>query len=57
MGDGEQRIWHGQTERLGGLEIDDQLDLRYLLDRRRSRAEVRRSAPVERDLSCSPDGP
>ena len=26
------RLWHGNAERLGGLEIDDQLDFRWLLD-------------------------
>src|SRR5260370_19953886 len=30
---GEQRRRHGEPERLRGLEIDDQLDLRDLLDR------------------------
>ncbi len=30
---GEQRRRHGEPERLSGLEIDDQLDLRDLLDR------------------------
>ena len=29
----EQRVWHGETERLGGLEIDDALELGRLLHR------------------------
>src|ERR1700747_171726 len=33
IGAAEQRDWKGQAERLGGLEIDDQLDPSHLLDR------------------------
>ena len=33
IGAGEQCGWHGEAERLCGLEIDDQLDFRGLLDR------------------------
>src|SRR5690348_8090422 len=29
---GEHRHWHRQTKGLGGLEVDDQLELRWLLD-------------------------
>jgi hypothetical protein len=34
VGSGKQRLWNVETERFGGLEIDDQLDLDGLLDRR-----------------------
>jgi hypothetical protein len=33
VGEGEDRLRHGQVERLGGLEIDDQLESGRLLDR------------------------
>jgi hypothetical protein len=33
LGSGKQRLWNAETERFGGLEIDDQLDLDGLLDR------------------------
>jgi hypothetical protein len=33
VGAGEDRGRHGQAERLGGLEIDDQLECGWLLDR------------------------
>src|SRR5271165_247956 len=33
VGAGEERLWHGQAERRGGLEIDDQLERGRLLDR------------------------
>jgi hypothetical protein len=32
VGAGEQHDWEGEAERLGGLEIDDGLELRWLLD-------------------------
>jgi hypothetical protein len=37
VGSGKQRLWNAETERFGGLEIDDQLDLDGLLDRQISR--------------------
>src|SRR5271165_1702060 len=33
VGAGEDRLRHGEAERLGGVEIDDQLECRRLLDR------------------------
>jgi len=33
VGAREERLWHGEAERLGGLEIDDQLDPGALVDR------------------------
>ena len=33
VSEGEQRVWHGEAERLGGLEIDGKFDLRNLLQR------------------------
>jgi hypothetical protein len=33
VGLGGQHLWHAEAERLGGLEIDDQLELGRLLDR------------------------
>jgi hypothetical protein len=33
VGGGEQRLWHREAERFGGLEIDDQLELGRSHDR------------------------
>ena len=33
VGAGEQRGWHAEGKRLGGLEVDDEFKLRGLLDR------------------------
>src|SRR5437868_14102948 len=33
VGAGEERLGHGQAERLGGLQVDDQLEFGWLLDR------------------------
>src|SRR5215469_695171 len=32
VGAAEQRVWDGEAERLGGLEVDDELELCRLLD-------------------------
>jgi hypothetical protein len=34
VGSGKQHLWNAEAERFSGLEIDDQLDLDGLLDRR-----------------------
>ena len=33
VGTGEQRGWHVEAERLGGRQVDDEIELRRLLDR------------------------
>ena len=54
VGAGEQRVGHGEAERLGGLEVDHQLEFCRLLDRQIGRfgavqdlVYVTRGAPVE----------
>jgi len=42
----KQRLWHGETERLGGLEIDDQLERGGLLDRQIGGLSPLRSFPA-----------
>src|SRR5262245_134597 len=37
VGAGENRVWHGQAEGLGGLEIDDELEPGRQLDRQLAR--------------------
>ena len=33
VGGGQKRFWDGKAERLGGLEVDDEINFRSLLDR------------------------
>src|SRR5262245_45532164 len=42
LGEDEQTRWHGEAERFGRLEVDEQLDFRGLLDR-----QVGRLLPLE----------
>src|SRR6516165_11207099 len=45
VGAAGQGQWHGNAERLGGLEVDDQLDFRGLHDREVSRLLAFENAP------------
>jgi hypothetical protein len=49
VGAGEEGLRHGQSERLGGFEINDQRELRWLLNRK-----VRRAGALEDavDVRC-----
>jgi hypothetical protein len=60
VGAGEQRLWDHYAQRLGGLEIDDQLKRGWLLDGQIGRlgalqnfVNIRSSAPVLRGQVCS----
>ena len=44
VGAGEQRCWYVQAERLGGLEIDHQLELGGSLDRQFAGVGARQNA-------------
>src|SRR5262245_16162566 len=50
VGAADQRERHSNAERVGGLEIDDQLDFRRLLDR-----QVRRLVALENSPNVSAD--
>jgi hypothetical protein len=46
VGDGEQRFRDDEAERLGGLEVDDRLELGRLLYRQISRLRTLKSPPT-----------
>jgi hypothetical protein len=52
VGADEDRLWHGEAERLGGLEIDNQLECGRLLDRQIGALGVLENLPgVDADLT------
>src|SRR5262245_59439046 len=52
VGAAEQRQWNRDAERLGGLEVDDQLDFGQLLDRQISELGTRKNpAGIDADLT------
>src|SRR5207302_5262980 len=50
VGAAEQRDWERQAKRLGGLEVDEQLNLRGLLDREFRRLGARKN-PASKDTT------
>src|SRR5712691_1538885 len=49
VGAGEDRLWHGEAERFGSIEIDDQLEFDGLLDRQIARISASEDFV---DISC-----
>jgi len=46
VGGGEQRLWNGESERFGGLEIENQLEFGRLYDRKIGGFSPLRMRPV-----------
>ena len=52
VGAGEQAFRHGQSERFGGLEVDSQFELRWLLNGKISRlVSIENTGSVNADLA------
>src|SRR5262249_51604361 len=51
VGDVQQTKWHSEPKRFGGLEVDDQIELRRLLDRQVGRFfALKDAAGIDADL-------